>query len=90
MLIPDKFPDAVLFQTTFRNLSQRPLHLDRVYSQRILLDRRLADPEQPSYNLASFQGGAYTWGRDYALIRLKPGFNQTNFQGIDDITVWRA
>ncbi len=85
VLLPDKFPDVAIFRTTFRNLSERPLHLDRVYSQRILLDRRLAEPEQASYGFASFQGGAYKWGTDYALIRLKPDFKQSNFQGQDDV-----
>lgn len=85
VLLPDKLPDAAVFQSTYRNLSKKPLHLDRVYSQRILLDRRLAEPEAPSYAFASFQGGAYKWGNDYALIRLQPGFKQTNFQGVEDV-----
>ncbi len=86
VLLPDKFPDAVIFQTTYRNLSSRPLRLARVDSLRLLLDRRLAEPDAPSYAFASFQGGAYRWGRDYSLIRLQPGFHQTNFQGLDDRT----
>ena len=85
VLLPDRFPDAALFQTSYRNLSARPLRLDRVYSQRILLDRKLADPDEPSHAFASFQGGAYRWGADYALIPLTPGFRQSNFQGVDDV-----
>lgn len=84
-ILPDRFPDAAIFQTAYRNLGRRALHLDRVYSQRILLDRRLAEPGQPSHAFATFQGGAYTWGADYAVIRLTPGFRQSNFQGVDDI-----
>jgi len=85
VLLPDKLPDAAIFQSTYRNLGKKPLHLDRVYSQRLLLDRRLAEPEAPSYAFASFQGGAYKWGNDYAVIRLQPGFKQSNFQGVDDV-----
>ena len=85
VLLPDRYPDAAIFQNTYRNLVNRPLHLDRVYSQRILLDRTLAEPSQPPYALASYQGGAYKWGTDYAVMRLKPDFKQSNFQGIDDV-----
>lgn len=84
VLLPDKFPDVVILQESYRNLSDKPAHLGRIYSQRILLDRKLAEPEQPSGLLASFQGGAYRWGEDYALIWLGPGFRQLNFQGIGD------
>jgi alpha-galactosidase len=85
VLLPDKYPDAAIFQSTYRNLENRPLHIDRVYSQRVLLDRSLAEPTQPPYALASFQGGAYRWGTDYAVMRLNPDFKQSNFQGIDDV-----
>lgn len=85
VILPDRFPDIAIFQTTYTNAGHRTLHLDKVYSQRLLLDRRLAEPNQPSYALASFQGGAYSWGKDYALIRLTPDFRQSNFQGVDDI-----
>ncbi len=83
--LPDQFPDTALFETTYRNLGDRPLHLDRVYSQRVLLDRHLAEPEAKSFEFASFQGGAYKWGNDYALIRLDPDFRQSNFQGVGDV-----
>lgn len=86
VLLPDRFPDAVLMQTTYRNAGHRSIHLDEVYSQRLLLDRKLAEPQQASYAFASFQGGAYKWGNEYAVIRLQPGFRQSNFQGVDDVT----
>jgi alpha-galactosidase len=84
IILPDEFPVA-LFQTTYSNAGKRPVHLDRVYSLRLLLDRRLAQPEAQSWDFASFQGGAYRWSDEYALIRLRPGFRQTNFQGVDDV-----
>ena len=85
VLLPDRHPDAAIFQSTYRNLGKKPLHLDRVFSQRLLLDRKLAEPEAASYAFASFQGGAYKWGNDYAVIRLQPDFRQSNFQGVDDV-----
>ncbi len=85
ILLPDRFPDAVLFQNTYRNQGKKSLHLDRVYSQRLLLDRSLAEIQTPAYAFASFQGGAYKWGNDYCVIRLQQGFHQTNFQGVEDV-----
>jgi len=85
VLLPDQFPETVLFESTYLNQGERPLHLDRVYSQRVLLDRRLAEPESRAFDFASFQGGAYKWGTDYALIRLHADFKQSNFQGVDDV-----
>jgi alpha-galactosidase len=84
VLLPDESPVA-LFQTTYSNAGPRPVRLDRVYSLRILLDRRLAEPDAQSWDFASFQGGAYRWSDEYTAIRLRPGFAQTNFQGVDDV-----
>lgn len=85
VLLPDAFPDSALFTSTYRNLGTRSLHVDRVHSQRLLLDRSLADPQTRPYEFASFQGGAYKWGQEYAVIRLDPDFRQSNFQGVDDV-----
>ncbi|MBI4659482.1 MAG: alpha-galactosidase [Verrucomicrobia bacterium] len=86
LLLPDRFADVVIFEKSYQNLGAKPVHFGRVYSQRVLLDRTLAEPEQPSYLFASFQGGAYKWGKDYSLIWLNPGFRQLNFQGMDERT----
>jgi len=52
VLLPEKYPDVAIFQSTYRNLGKMPIHLDRVFSQRVLLDRKLAEPEEPSYAFA--------------------------------------
>ncbi len=85
VLLPDEFPDVALFQSTYQNLSKQALHLDRIYSQRLLVNRQLAEPQARPFDFASFQGGAYKWGTEYALIRLNPEFKQSNFQGVDDV-----
>ncbi len=86
VLLPDRFPDVAIFEKSYRNLGQRTVRVGQVWSQRVILDRTLAEPEEPAWAFASFQGGAYRWGRDYSLIWLKPGFRQLNFQGLDDRT----
>jgi alpha-galactosidase len=86
ILLPDRFKDAAVMEQSYRNLGTRAVRVGTVYNQRLVLDRGLAEPEQHAYALASFQGGAYHWGREYAIIRLEPGFVQSNFQGLDDRT----
>ncbi len=85
VFLPDRHPDAAVVRSTFRNAGQASIHVDRVYAERLLLDRKLAEPAQASHAFASYQGAAYAWGRDYAVIPLTPGFKQSNFLGQDDI-----
>jgi alpha-galactosidase len=85
ILLPEKFPEVVLLQSVYWNRGPKAVNLGKVTSARLLLDRRLAEPDSSAFAFASFQGGAYRWGSDYALIWLKPGFSQTNFQGAEDV-----
>ena len=49
LLLPDKFKGTVLFNTVYRNLGNKRVHIDSVYSQRILLKSRLGKPaSQPA------------------------------------------
>ncbi len=82
ILLPDKFKNVAIYNTVYRNLGKMKIHIDSVYSQRILLKSPLAKPGIESAHFASFQGGINEWGKDYALIWLTPGFKQDNFQGI--------
>lgn len=84
VFLPDRFGDSAVFEKTYHNLGGQPAHLGRVFSQHVLLNRAAAEPGQPSHAFASFQGGAYHWGKDYSLIWLKPGFHQLNFLGLDN------
>jgi alpha-galactosidase len=86
ILLPDKFKDAVIFNTVYRNLGSKKIHIDSVFSQRILVKSRIIKQGTQQADLASFQGGVNEWGRDYELIWLKPGFQQENFQGIHHTT----
>ncbi|MFB3830206.1 MAG: alpha-galactosidase [Bryobacteraceae bacterium] len=86
VLLPDRFPDAAILQTVYRNAGQAAVRVGSVRGARLLLDRRLADPAEAPYAFASFQGGAYKWGNEYAIIPLTADFRQSNFQGLDDRT----
>jgi alpha-galactosidase len=79
--LPLQFPDVVLIKTLYTNKGNKKVHVEKVFSQRILLNRQLAEPDEKPYNFASFQGGIYKWGSDYSLQWLEPGFYQRNFMG---------
>ncbi len=82
ILLPKDFNNVALFQTTYRNLGKKRVHIDSVYSQRIALNQLKGTQDEEPYTLASFQGGVNEWGEDYSLIWLGPGFEQDNFQGM--------
>jgi len=81
VLLPFQFPDVVLIKTMYTNKGDKKVHVEKVFSQRILLNRQLAEPDEKPYNFASFQGGIYRWGSDYSLQWLEPGYYQRNFMG---------
>lgn len=83
ILLPRNFTNVALFQTTYRNLAKKKVHVDSVYSQRIALNHlKSLQPGDEPYTLSSFQGGVNDWGKDYSLIPLTSGFEQDNFQGM--------
>ena len=77
----DRFPTVWFTSAVFTNRGDSPVELDRLVSQHYRLDRRLLDPTARPWEFASYQGGAYRWALDYALIWLTPDFNQQNFMG---------
>lgn len=82
LLMPDKFQNVVLATSNYRNIGKTKIHVDSIYSQRLALKSNLPKSAFQAADFASFQGGVNEWGKDYALIWLKPGFHQENFMGI--------
>lgn len=82
ILLPEKFKNAAIFNTTYKNIGDNKIHIDSVFTQRLLLKSGIEKPASQPADFASFQGGINEWSKDYSLIWLKPGFHQANFQGI--------
>jgi len=82
LLLPEKFPNAIITKATYINLGKESIHIDSVFSQRILLKSKNQKDRTQLVDFASFQGGINEWGKNYSLIWLTPGFYQSNFQGI--------
>ena len=49
-------------------------------NQRRRLNARLADAKARPWEMWSFHGASYDWGKD-DVVKLTPGFSQTNFMG---------
>jgi alpha-galactosidase len=81
----DRFPGAVLTSARFTNLGAQRLELDEIVSNSYRLDRRLLDPEEKPWRFASYQGAAYRWGLDYALIWIERDFDRRNFMGAGEL-----
>ena len=82
LILPEKFPDVLLIEQSYTNEGKKSIRIDSVSSLQLRVSPKQLSSGQQDHLLASFQGGINEWGRDYALIWLKPGFKQDNFQGM--------
>jgi len=76
----DEFPNLLLSSTEYRNSGTAELHIDRLVNQRHRFDAHLADAKVPPYEMWSFQGSSYDWGKD-DVQKLKASFSQPNEMG---------
>ena len=76
----DDFPNLLLSTVEYKNVSDANLTLDRVVEQRHRLNAKLADETVAPYDMWSFQGSSYDWGKD-DVFRLKRAFFQPNAMG---------
>ncbi|MFH1068288.1 MAG: glycoside hydrolase family 36 protein [Candidatus Glassbacteria bacterium] len=80
----EKFPTVYFTSAVFTNRGDSRIEVERVVADHYRLDRRLLDPGSHAWEFASYQGGAYRWSLDYALIWPGPDFAQVNFMGAGD------
>ncbi len=76
----DDFPEMALVTLTYRNAGSSDLALDRVVAQRHRLNASLADEHAAPYQLWSFQGSSYAWGKD-DVLPISKTFSQPNLMG---------
>jgi len=76
----DDFPNLALTTTTYKNVGQAELRLDQVVAQRHRLNASLVDTQAQPYQLWSFQGSSYEWGKD-DVIKISQHFFQPNVMG---------
>ncbi|HUU12734.1 MAG TPA: hypothetical protein VM182_03375, partial [Terriglobia bacterium] len=76
----ENFPGLALATLTYRNAGAADLVLDRVVAQRHRLNASLADEQAAPYQLWSFQGSSYAWGKD-DVLPISQKFSQPNLMG---------
>ncbi|MFN7996573.1 MAG: alpha-galactosidase [Bryobacteraceae bacterium] len=76
----EDLPNLAIMTTAYRNAGNGAIPLDRVVTARHRLSAALADPKTAAYNLWSFQGSAYEWGKD-EILPISQNFSRPNLVG---------
>ncbi len=76
----DDFPNLLLSTVEYKNASNADIALDKVVAQRHRFSARQADSKAAPYDMWSFQGSSYDWGKD-DVYKLKPASAQPNLMG---------
>ncbi len=73
----DDLPNLALSSTTYKNLGQSEIAVDRVITQRHILNASLADPQAAPYAMWSFHGSSEAWGKD-DVMQIGEKFTRAN------------
>jgi len=76
----DKFPNILLSTVEYKNTGASDLKIEASVNQRRRLNARLADAKAQPWEMWSFHGSSYDWGKD-DVVKLAPGFLQPNVFG---------
>jgi len=76
----DKFPNILLSTVEYKNTGGHDLQIEKSVNQRRRLNARLADTKAQPWQMWSFHGASYDWGKD-DVVKLTPAFSQPNIMG---------
>jgi len=76
----DDFPTILLTSVQYKNLGNSDLEINQVVDQRHRFNARLSDPRAQPYDMWSYQGSSYDWGKD-DVLKLPKKFSQPNVMG---------
>ncbi|PYV25122.1 MAG: hypothetical protein DMG27_11010 [Acidobacteria bacterium] len=76
----DDLPTMALTSVAYKNAGSVDVKLDRVVANQHRLSASLAAPQAAPYDLWSFQGSSYQWGKD-DVIHISKNFSQPNRMG---------
>jgi alpha-galactosidase len=79
------YPNTAILSATYRNLGDSGIIVDTSYSCFLRMDASRLDPQSQPCDFWSFQGASLAWGIDY-IIKIKAGFKQENWMGVQDGT----
>jgi alpha-galactosidase len=78
----DAFPNLLLSSAEYKNAGTADVHIDRVIEQQHKFDASLAEKKAQPFDMWSFHGASYDWGKD-DVIKLGRNFAQPNAMGAD-------
>ena len=76
----DDFPNLLLSSAEYKNSGTQDFHIDRVIEQQHKFSASLAEKKVQPYDMWSFHGASYDWGKD-DVIKLGRNFAQPNVMG---------
>src|ERR1700678_970373 len=76
----DNFPNILLSTVEYKNTCANDVLIQKSVNQRRRLNARFADATAKPWDLWSFHGASYDWGKD-DVVKLTPTFSQPNTMG---------
>jgi alpha-galactosidase len=76
----DKFPNILLSTVEYKNTGASEVAIEKSVNQRRRLNARLGDAKARPWEMWSFHGASYDWGKD-DVVKLTPAFFQPNVMG---------
>jgi alpha-galactosidase len=76
----DAFPNLLLSSAAYKNAGTQDVHIDRVVEQQHKFDAGLAETKAKPYDMWSYLGASYDWGKD-DVVKLGRNFAQPNLMG---------
>jgi alpha-galactosidase len=76
----DKFPNILISTVAYKNTGSAPVQIDKNVDQRHRLSAQLADQKAQPWEMWSFHGASYDWGKD-DVVKLTRAFSQPNLMG---------
>jgi alpha-galactosidase len=76
----DNFPNILLSTVEYKNTGAGEIALEKSVNQRRRLNARLGDAKARPWEMWSFHGASYDWGKD-DVVKLTPAFSQPNVMG---------
>jgi len=76
----DQFPNILLSAVEYRNAGAGEVAIEKSVNQRRRLNARLGGEKAQPWQMWSFHGASYDWGKD-DVVKLTPAFSQPNVMG---------
>jgi alpha-galactosidase len=76
----DNFPNILLSTVEYKNTGASEVVIEKSVNQRRRLNARMADTKARPWEMWSFHGSSYDWGKD-DVVKLTPAFSQPNVMG---------